>query len=329
MGLPVLVGLVAVCLLLPRPRGFPAVWGAVAGAAAVLLAGWLLVWRVGFSPEGVLFYAFAAVAVVSGGLLVTQVNPVHAALSFALVVLSTCGLFLLLGSPFLMAATVIVYAGAIVVTFLFVIMLAQQEGLSDADQRSREPLLSTVAGFVLLGALLFVLQRTYDNRSLDALVGRTEDAAGHETLLDLVAALGDEDRFFADWQREAESAHGSRDSSSLKDLVINTRGDWEDWKKPPTPNVTAMRNALEQIAKLGGAVRDSYGALRPDERTVGLMSPFGRPPAEEEAPPETVAPLGRVLFTEYLIAVELGGTLLLVATIGAIVIAGRHGEVLR
>ena len=41
---------------------------------------------------------------------------------------STCGLFLLQAAPFLMAATIIIYAGAIVVTFLFVIMLAQQEG---------------------------------------------------------------------------------------------------------------------------------------------------------------------------------------------------------
>src|SRR5262249_3955808 len=58
----------------------------------------------------------------------------------------------------LMAATIIVYAGAIVVTFLFVLMLAQQTGPSDGDQRSREPLLASITGFVLLGALLYVLR---------------------------------------------------------------------------------------------------------------------------------------------------------------------------
>src|SRR5437868_7093030 len=67
----------------------------------------------------------------------------------------------LLAAPFLMAATVVIYAGAIVVTFLFVLMLAQQEGKSDADDRSREPLLATATGFVLLGALLYVLQLAY------------------------------------------------------------------------------------------------------------------------------------------------------------------------
>ena len=57
-----------------------------------------------------------------------------------------------------MAATIIIYAGAIVVTFLFVIMLAQQEGPSNADQRSREPFLASLAGCVLLASLLCILQ---------------------------------------------------------------------------------------------------------------------------------------------------------------------------
>ena len=56
-----------------------------------------------------------------------------------------------------MAATIIVYAGAIIVTFLFVIMLAQQVGPSDADARSREPFLATLTGFLLLAALIYVL----------------------------------------------------------------------------------------------------------------------------------------------------------------------------
>ena len=83
--------------------------------------------------------------------MITNRNPVYAALWFALVTLSTCGLFLLQSAPFLAAATIIVYAGAIVVTFLFVIMLAQQSGATVYDQRSRQPLLATVAAFVLLG----------------------------------------------------------------------------------------------------------------------------------------------------------------------------------
>src|SRR5437879_2772371 len=97
---PVVLGFLAVWALLPRVRPYPAVWGASAGGLALLLAGWLLVRLEAVTPETLLFYGFSGLALVSGGLLVTQRNPARAALSFALVVLSTCGLFLLLAGPF-------------------------------------------------------------------------------------------------------------------------------------------------------------------------------------------------------------------------------------
>src|SRR5207342_2757226 len=112
-------------------------------------------------------YTFAGVAVVFGGLMIAQRNPVHAALSFAMVVLSTCGLFLLQAAPFLMAATIVIYAGAIIVTFLFVIMLSQQSGPSNANLRSRDPDLAVAAGFVLLATFLVGLQRVYDWHTVD------------------------------------------------------------------------------------------------------------------------------------------------------------------
>jgi NADH-quinone oxidoreductase subunit J len=152
--LAVVFGLTAVYLLLPRPRAYPPLWGAAAGGAA-LLAGWFVVRTGALTPETLLFYIFSALAVVSGVLLITQRNPVRAVLAFALVVLSTCGLFLLLAAPFLMAATVIVYAGAIVVTFLFVIMLAQAEGQALYDRMTRAPRLTTLASFLLLATLAY------------------------------------------------------------------------------------------------------------------------------------------------------------------------------
>src|SRR5262245_21396755 len=152
------LGLVAIYALLPRPRRLPVLLGVSAGVLALVLAAFLVV-RVGkLSFETFLFYLFSAVAIIAGALLVTQQNPARAALSFAMVVLATCGLFLLQAAPFVMAATIIIYAGAIIVIFLFVLMLAQQQGLSDADARSREPLLSAVAGFFLLGAVLSLLR---------------------------------------------------------------------------------------------------------------------------------------------------------------------------
>src|SRR5262245_57702343 len=105
MILPVGLGLVAVYLLLPRVRRYPPLWGGALGGVALLSAGWLIVSVGVLTAEALLFYAFSAIAIVAGTMLVTQSNPVHAALAFALVVLSTCGLFLLLAAPFLMAAT--------------------------------------------------------------------------------------------------------------------------------------------------------------------------------------------------------------------------------
>ncbi len=166
----IVVGAAAVYGLLPRPKPLPWWIGTLLGAAAILLAGATILRTGAITPETFLFYAFSLIAVVSGGLLVTQHNPARAALAFTLVILSTCGLFLLLAAPFLAAATIIIYAGAIIVTFLFVLMLAQQTGLGDADARSREPLLASITGFVLLGALVYVLQLTYEkNETVQAI----------------------------------------------------------------------------------------------------------------------------------------------------------------
>src|SRR5262249_36736955 len=176
--LAAVLGLIAVYVLLPKPRRRPILLGVATACLALLVSGFLIV-RVGrlSSPEhfidAVLFYAFAATAIVAGGLLVTQENPARAALSFALVILAVSGLFLLQAAPFLMAATIIVYAGAIIVIFLFVLMLSQQQGLSDADARSREPFLATITGFLLLATLLYVLKLSY-KPDLDHWVRRSE-----------------------------------------------------------------------------------------------------------------------------------------------------------
>jgi NADH-quinone oxidoreductase subunit J len=88
-----------------------------------------------------------------------EANPVYAALWFALVILSTCGLFLMEGAGFISAATIIVYAGAIIVTFLFVIMLARQTGSSLYDRRFRHPVVSIALGSVLLAVLIYAFKQ--------------------------------------------------------------------------------------------------------------------------------------------------------------------------
>src|SRR4051812_18247874 len=93
--LPLAIGGLAVFCLLPRPKRPPLSFGIAAGVAALLLGGALLVYSRTISIELVLFYSFAGLAIIAATMLVTQQHPARAALSFALVILSTCGLFLL------------------------------------------------------------------------------------------------------------------------------------------------------------------------------------------------------------------------------------------
>lgn len=216
--------------LMPRVAQLPKVVGLV----VALVGAYLMASRVRASEgdvgDTIIFSVFATAAVVCAILMVTNRNPVYAALWFALATLSVCGLFWLQSAPFLAAATIIVYAGAIVVTFVFVIMLAQQSGATIYDQRSRQPFLATFAAFLLLGAMLSTLR--------------------HSTPED-----------------------------------IHVTG-----SQPPA----MAANVLSQP---------------PQGKTIG---------------DEQMRGLGRSLFGDYLFAVELAGTLLLVAMIGAIAIAPRR-----
>jgi NADH:ubiquinone oxidoreductase subunit 6 (subunit J) len=328
------LGFAGTYLLLPgsirRRRPLP---GAMLGGLALLLAGWFLIHNEAALPETVLFYIFSALAIVGAALMLSQTNPVRAALSFALVVLSTCGLFLLLAAPFLTAATIIVYAGAIIVTFLFVIMLAQQEGPSSADQRSREPLLASLAGFILMGTLLYVLDRTYSTREADELLAKVQQLAQATSADEIKQVLGDpagrpigkkSEPIIADIERTFPRF----DRKRLDDInaYLNAR----------PIEAAKLTAAFKEISEYGRQARAFRGVLEP-ERDLKL-SPFsGMPPnmtvsdnkGIRTLPARNVAGLGRTLFSDYLLAVELAGTLLLVASIGAIAIAGRRAEGLR
>lgn len=124
------------------------------------ISAWAMWWQAG-QPlvEGVLFAVFAALMVICGCGMQVEANPVYAALWFAGVILSTCGLFLIEGAAFISAATIIVYAGAIIVTFLFVIMLARQTGSSLYDKRYRQPVMAITLGALMLAVLVYAFQQ--------------------------------------------------------------------------------------------------------------------------------------------------------------------------
>src|SRR5246127_833084 len=69
------------------------------------------------------FYLLSGLAVLGGILVVTRKNPVHSALALILTLLALAGLYLMLYAPFVAGVQIILYAGGIMVLFLFVIML--------------------------------------------------------------------------------------------------------------------------------------------------------------------------------------------------------------
>ncbi len=73
--------------------------------------------------ETALFFFFAGLAVLGAVSLIVQRQPIHSALSLIVVMMALAALYLLLGAEFIAAVQIIVYAGAIMVLFVFVIML--------------------------------------------------------------------------------------------------------------------------------------------------------------------------------------------------------------
>lgn len=183
------------------------------------------------------FHVLAVISVVSAVMMITSRNPVYSALWFAMVLLANAGLYLLQKADFLSAATIIIYAGAIVVTFLFVIMLAQPAGTASYDRRSREPLLSAATGLVLAAVL----------------VGTLHYASRHET-------------------------EGRRNGGTFR---------------PRPETVAAATTGAERYPDLG---------------------------------PAQVASLGKTLFVDHVVSVEVIGLILLIAVVGAVLIAGHKIE---
>ncbi len=75
------------------------------------------------NPDLAGFYALAAVAIFDSLRVITNANPVHAILSMIVSLLAISGIFFVLGAPFACALEIVVYAGAIMVLFVFVIMM--------------------------------------------------------------------------------------------------------------------------------------------------------------------------------------------------------------
>ena len=112
--------------------------------------------------EAAVFYAFGAVLLLSGLLVIISRNPVHSALFLVLAFFSAAGIWLLLRAEFLAIALVVVYVGAVMVLFLFVVMMLDinVERLRVGFWRNL-PLALVVGGIMVLEMVAVLANRIY------------------------------------------------------------------------------------------------------------------------------------------------------------------------
>jgi NADH-quinone oxidoreductase subunit J len=114
----------------------------------------------------ILFVVFALIAVVCAINVVVQSHPISSALSLVGVMGSLAVLYLLLGAEFIAAAQVIVYAGAIMVLFIFVIMLLNAGAEAKKGRSYMVQLLGVPLLIAFLGLSAFFVQRMYGDETV-------------------------------------------------------------------------------------------------------------------------------------------------------------------
>jgi len=270
-------------LLLPRGNAGGRWFGGLLGVIGLTMFAAQLT-SVGDWLSDSIFAVLAGVTVGAGVATVTFRNPVYCAVWFALCLLGSAGLFFFQGAQFLGVATVVVYAGAILVTLLFVLMLANPQGHASYDRRSWEAPLSATAGMVMVGILTLTV--------VGALRPQTP------LLRDQIAAVLAEDRAEDGTPRIppqalrtaqlAETPEGSRLELSLVGVDLDTI----DQRR--------LRGLLaDEVPQLAGNYELE---LRPADNVLHERH---------------VSRMGGVLFSQHLIAVEAASLLLLAALVGA------------
>ncbi len=338
----VALGAVGVYFSLPRRQGGPQVLGGLLAAIAfggVVLGVTIKGLATGAGAPNVFFYLFGFTALLGSWRVVTHQRPVYAALWFIVTILSTAALFLLLHAEFMTFALVIIYAGAILITYLFVIMLATQapteervEALRMYDLEAREPFVTTVVGFGLLALLTGILAGgtptlggspdRYDSDSilveLPRKVQRAFDQVGLGGMALPLAPAQSVDEALAEERSLYFVGDGGagravlkiRDVESFNARLRASRGE-ERVEATPLPE--------EAVALIPEDLR-SMGAIAADPGGPGLL----RVNFPETLRGENIEWVGFALLGEHPLAIEIAGVILLLALVGAVILARKQ-----
>lgn len=124
------------------------------------------------------FSYFAGVIVVTSVLVVALRNPVHSALALLIMFFHVAGLYITLHAEFLAAVQVIVYAGAILVLYLFVVMLLNVK--RDERYHAQYPLAAVLGVTILTEVLLLIVQHSFSKETATASFGVSDGTGAIE-----------------------------------------------------------------------------------------------------------------------------------------------------
>jgi NADH-quinone oxidoreductase subunit J len=138
-------------------------------------------------PETLAFYLFSAVTIVASALVIGQRNPMYSVLLLIASFAGLSGLYIQLDAPFVAVAQIIIYAGAIMVLFLFVVMLLNAPREDAAEWDRAHPLYHPAIGkFGALLAALLVVQLAWALVSVNELAVPVDSQADAATVSSVV-----------------------------------------------------------------------------------------------------------------------------------------------
>ena len=118
----------------------------------------------------ILFYALSALAIISAVMVLVSKNPIHSVLWLILVFFAISGHYILLNAQFLAIVNIIVYAGAIMVLFLFVMMLMNVKKDKEPQKQLLVKLVGVIAGGSFLTLLIALVKQNTSFQGRDVLL---------------------------------------------------------------------------------------------------------------------------------------------------------------
>lgn len=260
---------------------------------------------------------FGCIGIAGAVRLITHPKPVFAALYFILVVIATGGMFLLLGAEFMAFSIIIVYAGAILITYMFVLMLAQQTpadggGVAWYDRTPRESVAAVVVGFMMLATLSDAYFSAKSQGFLNV-AGASSAAQGDRRAWERLETMP---KLLVEQAEAAYRANpGAREGISVVGIV--PRADDRLIGLAPTSVMKRTPEGLQPSPMAGVTATVEAKLSDGSTFTIGLPA---------SARPENTRQVGVDLVSRFPASLEIAGVVLLMALFGAVILARRQIE---